>query len=100
MPRTVHTSPLVDRSSGQPATGSEWRTGCDRCGAAYTLEGWLRLSMVAHVESAWLASNVMGWRAEEVIEVRRCARCATHMSRRRPAEADASAESDVQAKGA
>jgi hypothetical protein len=74
----------VDPSSSQAATRSEWRAGCDRCGADYTLAGWLRLSVVAHVEATWLATHVMAWRTDDVIEVRRCAQCATVMSRRRP----------------
>jgi hypothetical protein len=99
MPRTAHASPAVHPSSDRPATGSEWRAGCDHCSASYTLPAWLRLPIVAHVESAWLAAHVMGWSGEEVIEVRRCARCSTAMSRRRPSDVDGAADSGTKANG-
>jgi hypothetical protein len=87
MPRTAHASPAVEPWPPERATAAgEWRAACDRCGAAYTLGGWLRLAMVARVDSAWLATHVVGWRAEHLIEVRTCTRCLTAMSRRRPAE--------------
>jgi hypothetical protein len=44
--------------------------------------------VIANVDPAWLASHVMAWPADEVIEVRRCGRCRTAMSRRRPLAAD------------
>jgi hypothetical protein len=83
MTRAAHARPAEGSAPGEPSPEREWQAGCDRCGASYTLGGWLGLAIVAHVESAWLATHVMGWRAEEVIEVRRCARCGTAMSRRR-----------------
>jgi|HubBroStandDraft_2_1064218.scaffolds.fasta_scaffold05801_3 hypothetical protein len=83
MPRTAHACPPAVRSSDPPTSDSEWHAACDRCGEYYTLAGWLRLAMVAQVESAWLATHVVSWQAQHVIEVRRCARCATPMSRRR-----------------
>jgi hypothetical protein len=88
MPRTAYARPPTDSSPDQFASRSEWQAGCDRCGASYTLAGWLRLSMVTHVESTWLAAHVTGWRAEQIIEVRRCAKCKTALSRRRPADAE------------
>jgi hypothetical protein len=99
MPRTAHASPAVDPSSDRPATGSEWRAGCDHCSASYTLTAWLRLPIVAHVESEWLATHVMGWSGDAVIEVRRCSRCATAMSRRRPADEGGAADSGTKATG-
>jgi hypothetical protein len=87
MPRAAHASPPADPSSDEPATANEWRAGCDRCGTSYTLTAWLRLPVVTQVDAAWLAVHVMGWRSDEVIEVRRCDRCETAMSRRRPAHA-------------
>ena len=88
MPRTAHARPPVDSSLAQPATESEWRAGCDRCGTSYTLASWRELTVVGRVEPSWLATHVMDWRTDDVIEVRRCARCTTAMSRRRPSEPD------------
>jgi hypothetical protein len=99
MPRTAQASPAVHPSSDRPATGSEWRAGCDHCSASYTLPAWLRLPIVAHVESEWLATHVMGWRGDAVIEVRRCSRCLTAMSRRRPTDGGEAGESSVKGNG-
>ncbi len=79
MPRTAQACPPSDA----PVIGEQWHAACDRCGASYTLAGWLGLPMVAQVESAWLATHMVSWQTEHVVEVRRCARCATAMSRRR-----------------
>ena len=86
MARTAYARPPTDSSTDRSAIRSEWHVGCDRCGASYTLADWLDLSRVTLVESEWLAAHVTGWRADEVIEVRRCAKCATPLSRRRPAD--------------
>ena len=88
MTRMAHASPPTDMSSDPTGAETEWHAGCDRCGASYTLTGWLRLAMVTQVESTWLATHVMGWREDEVIEVRQCARCRTSLSRRRPVDAE------------
>jgi len=97
MPRTAHASPPGDRSSGSAGSSDsssggeraegEWRARCDRCGDDYTLAAWTALPKVAEVEPAWLATHLTGWRADQVIEVRRCASCGASMSRRRPVEA-------------
>ena len=81
------------RAPGDPALGEvftegSWHTRCDRCGALYDLSGWLKLALVTRVESSWLAEHVTVWRADDVVEVRRCVRCERTVSRRRPAAND------------
>jgi len=99
MPRTAQASRPAQLASDQVAIGGEWRVGCDRCGASYTLGAWLRLPVVAHVEAAWLATHLVGWRADVVIDVRRCARCMPSMSRRRPADGEGGSDGGAKANG-
>jgi hypothetical protein len=91
MPRASRTRLVKDRSMDPPSIGDEWRVGCDRCGSAYERNAWLALPLVARLEPEWLMTQVVGWRDDAIIEVRRCGRCGTAMSRRAPADAKAAA---------
>jgi len=57
---------------------------CTRCRAAYDEGAWDALRLVERVDAHEIARTVLGWPADERVEVRECARCAKGISARRP----------------
>jgi RNA polymerase subunit RPABC4/transcription elongation factor Spt4 len=81
--RSARLAPAQGRTPNGSTSKSEWRARCDSCGQSYLLADWLGLAMVTHVASAWLDSHLTAWKAEEIVEVRRCSHCGTSLSRLR-----------------
>ncbi len=77
-----------DQAANEAVSESSWHTRCDRCGTAYDVDGWRKLALVTRVEPISLATHVTVWPSDAVVEVRRCARCARTVSRRRPQASD------------
>ena len=77
-------STYAPEGPAEKASERAWHTRCDGCGAAYDVDGWSKLGLVTRVESGSLAAHVTVWPSDDVVEVRRCERCARTVSRRRP----------------
>ena len=76
---------VIDVSFDSPRRGrlreAEHPVRCGSCGRSYGLGAWLALPLVETLSGDAIAAHVIKWRSGVLIEVRRCAHCATSIAR-------------------